>query len=155
MSGTVLDFGLASYEFNHKNSQSFFVKLNTNQGEKTLWGIGLEDAFISAGCKVGDNVFIKHTGKESVKLPIKTRNEEGDVTTAFIDGHRNSFEVKKLPSNACSRENSNQSIDSKNKCAEFLENKPKDPFMESLKNVFRGFFAGIGFLTVIYQLFFA
>src|SRR5690606_37739616 len=43
--GTITDSGFAPYEFNEKNSKSFYIELEKNNGERTkVWGIDLHRA---------------------------------------------------------------------------------------------------------------
>lgn len=39
--GRLIDHGAAPYNHNSKNKENYYVKLETNAGEKTVWGIDL------------------------------------------------------------------------------------------------------------------
>jgi hypothetical protein len=94
MFGSLTEFGSSPFEFDEDNSDSFYVKLSTSFGDKTIWGVGLEDALNNSGCKVGDDVSVIHNGKVPVKVPIIRKDGSGNKVTVFITKERNSFVIK-------------------------------------------------------------
>jgi len=69
--GTITDSGFAPYEFNEKNSKSFYIELEKNDGERTkVWGIDLHRALTESGKQNGDKVQLDFMGKQNVKVEI-------------------------------------------------------------------------------------
>ena len=109
MFGTLIKHGAEPYDFDPDNSDSYCVLLSTSFGEKTIWGVGLEDALNSSGCKVGDNVSVIHNGKEPVKVPITKKDESGNKITVFVTKERNSFVIKPKTTNSTNSQSGNRS----------------------------------------------
>lgn len=77
----LVDHGPAPYQFNEKNTGSYFATLEGADGSKrTVWGVGIGDAIDEAGAKTGDRIDLKKTGSKTVLVPEngvpteKTRN---------------------------------------------------------------------------------
>ncbi|CAH1647944.1 MULTISPECIES: Ti-type conjugative transfer relaxase TraA [Chelatococcus] len=82
-SGRLVEHGVAPYEHQQGNSQSYFVTLENDKGQRhTVWGVDLERAMKESGAEVGDKIGLEHRGSEPVRLP--------DGTTA----ERNSWKVR-------------------------------------------------------------
>lgn len=99
MQGSIVDFGTAPFEFDDSNNDSFFIRLATRSGHKTLWSVGLKDALQNSEFNTGDFVRIKHLGKQPVEVPT---NNNGEIK--LIKTHRNCFEIV-----AATRSNKNKS----------------------------------------------
>ena len=77
--GQVLSHGPDHYEFDKKNEQSYYVKLQTVAGEKVLWGVDLRRALADDKIKVGESVAIEHRGMQPVTVIVKDRDAAGSV----------------------------------------------------------------------------
>ena len=77
--GQVLSHGPDHYEFDKKNEQSYYVKLQTVAGEKVLWGVDLRRALADDKIKVGESVAIEHRGMQPVTVVVKDRDATGSV----------------------------------------------------------------------------
>jgi hypothetical protein len=88
--GTITDFGVANYKFNKDNTESYFIKLKTDQVESVIWGVDLQRNLDENKLVKGDFVKIEHLGKQDVQVLVKDK-EEG--TQKYIDTERNSFDV--------------------------------------------------------------
>jgi hypothetical protein len=88
ITGELLEHAYASYQFDPKADTSYYIKLKTDEGERTLWGIDLERALKSAKTKpmIGDRVGARAIGRAPVT--VKT---EGTA----ISAHRNRWIVEK------------------------------------------------------------
>ncbi|WP_459758732.1 hypothetical protein, partial [Mycobacterium riyadhense] len=54
-SGRLVEHGAAPYEHRQGNSQSYFVTLENDKGQKhTVWGVDLERAMKESGAEIGD-----------------------------------------------------------------------------------------------------
>jgi putative DNA primase/helicase len=62
--GTVVEFGRAPYAFDPANNVSFYVKLDTGQGERTVWGLELERSLREARIGRGDLAVLTNSGPE-------------------------------------------------------------------------------------------
>lgn len=81
--GKLVGHGVAPYEHKDGNSQSYFVTLETAQGQqRTLWGVDLERAMKEAGPEIGETIGLRHVGSTPVTLPDGTQT------------HRNSWKVQ-------------------------------------------------------------
>ena len=75
--GTAIDFGKAPYLFNKDNDTSFFVKLNTQAGERVVWGKQLEQAISGGDIKRGQDIVLSNPGKKDVVVQEKVYNSQG------------------------------------------------------------------------------
>ncbi|KAB2723430.1 Ti-type conjugative transfer relaxase TraA [Brucella intermedia] len=72
--GLLVDHGAAPYENDPKNHDSYFVTLETGEGQRhTIWGVDLERAITAANCEIGDRIGLDHKGSETVRLPDGSR----------------------------------------------------------------------------------
>lgn len=62
--GTVVEFGRAPYAFDPANSASFYVKLDTGRGERTVWGLELEGSLREARIGRGDLTVLTNHGPD-------------------------------------------------------------------------------------------
>src|SRR5699024_3406820 len=76
-SGRIVEYGEAPYEFDERNKQSFFIKLEKNGEVKDIWGIDLKNALDLSGHREGDEIAISHMGVEQVsaEVDIKDKND--------------------------------------------------------------------------------
>lgn len=70
--GQVLDFGHAPYKNREDGKPSYFVKLQTPNGEVTRWGRDLESKIQLNSIGIGDNISIS-----------RLKNEDGKLTSKF------------------------------------------------------------------------
>lgn len=93
ISGELLDFGKAPYQFDKKQKDSFFIKLQSEGKERYIWGVMLAEAIKKANAIKGTEITVRNTGVEPVRVEIPIY--EGDV----LKGHkveivnRNNFEI--------------------------------------------------------------
>ncbi len=75
----MVSHGADHYEFDKKNEQSYYVKLQTVAGEKVIWGVDLRRALADDKIKVGESVAIEHRGMQPVTIVVKDRDATGNV----------------------------------------------------------------------------
>jgi hypothetical protein len=94
--GTLLDHGRATYHQDPRAPMSYFVKLETSQGERVVWGVDLERAIKESLTKPkpGDEVGLRSLPQDAVKVKIPTRDEAGQVT-GKVERVRNRWIVEK------------------------------------------------------------
>lgn len=92
--GRVLAHGEAPYNHDPKEKTNYFVKLDTQDGEKTVWGIDLKRAMADRRAKVGDDVQLEHKGNQPVTVEALKRDDKGTVVgLETIDTQRNTWDV--------------------------------------------------------------
>lgn len=64
--GILVETGEKPYQNNEKNEPSPFVVIETANGNRTVWGVGLPDALHRAGADIGDEIHLRSTGTERV-----------------------------------------------------------------------------------------
>ncbi|ENV35485.1 Ti-type conjugative transfer relaxase TraA [Acinetobacter gerneri] len=68
--GSLVAHGVAPYEHDKGNHDSYFVTLENAKGEQhTVWGVDLKRAIEAAGSQIGDKIGLEHVGAENVQLP--------------------------------------------------------------------------------------
>ncbi|PRA75551.1 hypothetical protein CQ054_22890, partial [Ochrobactrum sp. MYb29] len=83
-SGKLVEHGVAPFENNPDNRDSYFVTVENDKGElHTTWGVGLKDAIARAKPAIGEKISLRHEGSEQVTLPDGTQT------------HRNAWSVNK------------------------------------------------------------
>ena len=80
--GRLKDHGRANYQFRSSEDPSYYVRLLTSRGERTLWGKDLERAIREGETqpKSGDLVGARRIGREAVTVTTRQRDSEGRVT---------------------------------------------------------------------------
>jgi putative DNA primase/helicase len=97
--GELLEYGIAPYKRDPKNSPSYFVRLQTARGERELWGIDLGRAMREAAStpKIGDEVGVRAIRREPVKVWAPDRDEEGNLAGEHrVETHRNAWIVERI-----------------------------------------------------------
>lgn len=97
--GKLLDHGRAQHEFHPRGHPSYFVKMLTDDGERTLWGRGIERALAKSRTQpqVGDVIGIRENNPAPLSFVMRTRNAEGlVVATRQTDTPRPHWVIEKL-----------------------------------------------------------
>ncbi|HDL7537474.1 TPA: molybdopterin-guanine dinucleotide biosynthesis protein MobB [Yersinia enterocolitica] len=91
--GKLLEHGSAPYKFDKeligKQDNSYFVKLETDKGNKTYWGVGLAAAVSERN--IGDHIKLSDMGSKSVVVSIK----EDDGTIKEVAGYRREWKSER------------------------------------------------------------
>jgi putative DNA primase/helicase len=98
LTGRLIESGAAPYKFDPKEGTSYYVKLQTERGERIVWGIDLERALVEsqAQVQVGDVVTIENRGSRRVTVKAPKRDTEGNVIgEKEISTHRNTWVIEK------------------------------------------------------------
>jgi putative DNA primase/helicase len=79
--GKLLDHGRETYRFDPHREISYFVRIGTGQGERTIWGKDLERALEQSLTqpKIGDEVALRRTGSDPVTVKRRERDADGAV----------------------------------------------------------------------------
>lgn len=97
--GRLTGHGRANYQFRVDEDASYYVKLLTGRGPRTLWGKDLERALGESETqpKVGDLVGARRAAREAVTVTVKERDAEGRVVSQRErHAHRSLWVVEKV-----------------------------------------------------------
>jgi hypothetical protein len=97
--GRLTEHGRANYQYRTDENASYFVKLLTSRGAKTLWGKDLERALNSGETrpKAGDLVGVRRVGRETVTVTARRRVADGRIVTQEAHyAHRTRWVVEKV-----------------------------------------------------------
>jgi hypothetical protein len=98
MVGTLVEHGRAPYRNDMKEAMSYYAKIETSTGERTLWGVDLERAFKESLSRpaAGDLVGLRAVRQEPVTVKARERDAEGKVVRERdLDTMRNRWIVEK------------------------------------------------------------
>jgi hypothetical protein len=87
ITGELVEHGAAPYQHKPDKQPSYFVTLKTDVGERTVWGVGLEDAMRSAQFETGDQVRLEDHGTE----PVVIEQPEADGSITHKTTHRRAW----------------------------------------------------------------
>lgn len=96
--GTLVEHGRAPYRNDMKEAMSYYAKIETSTGERTVWGVDLERAFKESLSKpaAGDLVGLRAVRQEPVTVKARERDAEGKVVRERdLDTVRNRWIVEK------------------------------------------------------------
>ncbi|RST50023.1 LPD7 domain-containing protein [Variovorax sp. MHTC-1] len=81
ITGVLLAHAACPYRFDPMQSMSYYVRVRTRVGERTLWGADLERAIAESrsGAQVGDEVVLGQRGARPVTVRVPDRNEAGEL----------------------------------------------------------------------------
>ena len=76
--GRLAEHGAAPYQFERDQSPSYYAKIITDRGPRTLWGTDLARAIAQSvtKAKIGDVVGVRRTGADPVRLPTERPGSE-------------------------------------------------------------------------------
>lgn len=95
--GQVIEHGAAPYGNKKENELSYYVKLQTQSGERVVWGVDLKRAVEESGVQAGDDVALANKGRQPVAVRVKDRDAEGKVVgERDVTTHRNAWDVNRL-----------------------------------------------------------
>ena len=91
LSGRLVDHGRATYRHDPRQPMSYFVKLETERGDRTIWGVDLERAFRESLTRpdIGDEVGLRAVRQEAVKVRRQERDTAGVGLEREFETHRN------------------------------------------------------------------
>lgn len=91
--------GRANYQFRATEEPSYYLKLLTSRGERTLWGKDIERALTEAETRpaVGDLIGARRASREAVTITTRQRDPAGHVVSqAERQVHRTHWVVEKV-----------------------------------------------------------
>jgi hypothetical protein len=97
--GRLAAHGHANYQFRATEEPSYYLKLLTSRGERTLWGKDLERALTDAETRpaVGDLIGARRASRQAVTITTRQRDAAGQVVSqAERQAHRTHWVVEKV-----------------------------------------------------------
>jgi len=98
ITGRLVDHGRANYRHNPKDPMSYYVRVETERGDREIWGVDLERAFRESLSRptLGDQVTVRAQGRDPVNVSSLERDREGRVVgKQEIETHRNRWTVER------------------------------------------------------------
>ena len=98
ITGRLVDHGRATYRHDPKAPMSYFVRLETERGDREVWGVDLERAFRESLTRptMGDEVTVRSYAREPVTVNAPRRDAEGRIVGhREIEAHRNRWIVER------------------------------------------------------------
>jgi hypothetical protein len=96
--GRLADHGAAPYRHDPKNGMSYFVRVETEEGEREIWGVDLQRALKESltQAKIGDEIGLRAVRRDPVTLQAPTRNDDGKIIGSEpLSAHRNRWIVER------------------------------------------------------------
>lgn len=96
--GRLVDHGTAPYRHDHRNDPSYFVRIETPNGEREIWGVDLQRALNESLTRprIGDEIGIRALRRDAVKIRRPEHDAEGRIVgTTAVEAHRNGWIVEK------------------------------------------------------------
>ncbi|NWC90511.1 LPD7 domain-containing protein [Pseudomonas reactans] len=95
LSGRLVEHGVAPYDHQKGNKDSYFVVLENSDGElSTTWGVGLAKAMATASVSGGEVIELVNNGQRPVTIDKDIKDDQGKVIrTETIETHRNEWIV--------------------------------------------------------------
>ncbi len=80
--GRLTAHGAASHEFRPRAEASYFIRLQTERGERILWSPNLKQALIDSRSQpqVGDQIGVKENGIDPVSVVTRKKDADGRIT---------------------------------------------------------------------------
>jgi hypothetical protein len=95
--GKLLDHGRDAYRHDPKEDPSYFVRLQTRDGQREVWGKDIERAVVKSLTQpqVGDEVILQRSGRDAVTVQRRARDSEGQLTEKAVEVYRNRWVIEK------------------------------------------------------------
>jgi hypothetical protein len=96
--GRLVDHGAAPYLHDPQNATSYFVRIETQNGERDVWGVDLQRALKESLTRpqVGDEIGIRALRRDAVKVSRPELDADGRVIgKKELETHRNAWVVEK------------------------------------------------------------
>jgi len=98
ITGTLLDHGAEHYRFDPRADYSYFVRLETPEGKRTIWGTDFQRALKESLSQpqIGDEVVIQRRGSAPVTVTRRERDREGKVLSETeVDARRHTWSIER------------------------------------------------------------
>lgn len=97
--GQLLEHGHAPYNFDKKNNDSYYIRLRTQAGERTVWGVELESAIKQSRVSEMQVINVQHMGKKQVTIQKPEYDQAGHISGyTEAQAHRNIWAISPVVS---------------------------------------------------------
>jgi hypothetical protein len=95
--GKLLDHGRDAYRHDPNEDPSYFVRLQTRDGPREIWGKDIERAVAKSLTQpqVSDEVILQRNGRDAVTLHRRARDSEGQLKEQTVEVYRNRWVIEK------------------------------------------------------------
>jgi len=95
--GKLLDHGRDAYRHDPNAEPSYFVRLQTSDGLREIWGKDIERAVAKSLTQpqIGDEVILQRTGRDAVTVKRQERDPEGQFRSKNVEVFRNRWVIEK------------------------------------------------------------
>jgi len=95
--GKLLDHGRDAYRHDPNAEPSYFVRLQTSDGPREIWGRDIERAVPKSLTQpqIGDEVILQRTGRDAVTVKRQERDPEGQFRSKNVEVFRNRWVIEK------------------------------------------------------------
>jgi hypothetical protein len=95
--GKLLDHGRDAYRHDPSEEPSYFVRLQTREGTREIWGKDIERAVAKSLTQpqVGDQVILQRTGRDAVTVKRQERGSDGELKEKDVDVFRNRWVLER------------------------------------------------------------
>lgn len=98
--GKLLEHGKDFYRHDPNEQPSYFVRLETPEGKREIWGKDIQRAVTQSLSqpKVGDEVILQRTGRDPVTVKRQEKDEQGELREKEVGAFRNrwGFETREF-----------------------------------------------------------
>jgi putative DNA primase/helicase len=97
IAGKLLDHGRDTYRHDPNEEPSYFVRLQTRDGPREIWGKDIERAVAKSLTRpqIGDDVVLQRTGRDAVTVKRQDRDAKGNLSTKDVNVYRNRWVIEK------------------------------------------------------------
>ena len=97
ITGKLLDHGRDAYRHDPQEDPSYFVRLQTRDGPREVWGRDIERAVAKSLTQpqVGDEVILQRSGRDAVTVQRRARDSEGQLKEKAVEVYRNRWVIEK------------------------------------------------------------
>jgi putative DNA primase/helicase len=94
--GRLLDHGRDAYRHDPQEEMSYFVRVETPDGKREIWGKDLERAMNKSLTQpqLGDEVVLQKTGRDLVTVKRAERDGDGELKPKEVDTYRNRWVIE-------------------------------------------------------------
>jgi len=95
--GKLQDHGRDTYRHDPEEDPSYFVRLQTRDGPREIWGKDIERAVAKSLTQpqVGDEVILQRSGRDAVTVRRRARDSEGQLKEKAVEVYRNRWVIEK------------------------------------------------------------
>lgn len=96
--GRLVDHGAAPYLHDPRNATSYFIRIETPDDERDIWGVDLQRALKESltRAQIGDEIGVRALRRDTVKIYRPEHDADGRVVgEKALDAHRNAWVVEK------------------------------------------------------------